>query len=69
MSSRPSFSVALGQCAGIPALSRAGLLLLLSYGHEDSEARWLEFQWSTALARLLPTAALATQGADGSLAG
>lgn len=43
--------------------------LLLTYGHEDREARWLELEWSTALERLLPVSDLTTQGADGSLEG
>jgi glycosyltransferase involved in cell wall biosynthesis len=42
--------------------------LLLSYGHEDREPRWLELQWSTALERLLPVSASTTEDADGSLA-
>ena len=33
--------------------------LLLSYGHEDREARWLELLWSTALEWLVPAVSLA----------
>jgi glycosyltransferase involved in cell wall biosynthesis len=42
--------------------------LLLSYGHEDRDARWLTLEWSTALERLLPVSTLTIQGADGSFA-
>jgi hypothetical protein len=43
--------------------------LLVTYGYEDREARWLELDWSTALEQLLPVPALTTQGADVGLAG
>ena len=43
--------------------------LLLSYDYDDREARWLELKWSTALERLLPVSALATQSSDANFAG